>query len=102
MSTAAVHGGHRTPNPQHVTTAAVSTAAVQAGDAVITFLPRAGKVYDTKPRLTLRGKEFGQLSTEDMLHLEFSPPMSANGEKQFEATLQADDAILLELAPGKR
>lgn len=76
---------------------------MQASESAITFLSRTGKVYDTKPKLKIKGREFGQLSTQDLTQLEFEPPMvAANGEKQFEVSMQSDDTILLELAPGKR
>lgn len=73
--------------------------------AQISFTPRHGnKVYDTKPKIKIKGVGFGQLATEDLQHLEFDPPMAVNGEKHFEATatVQEDETILLELAPGKR
>lgn len=59
-------------------------------------------MYDTKPKIKVKGTEFGQLSTEDLQHLEFDPPVAVNGETQFEAIVQGDDTILLQLAPGKR
>lgn len=65
-------------------------------------MARSAKIYDTKPKLKIKGVELGQLSAEDLLQLEFDPPMGKDGEKQFEATVVEDDTILLELAPGKR
>lgn len=76
-----------------------SPVTVQSMDGRVSFLSRAAKVYDTKPKLKIRGKEFWQLSKED---LEFDPPVLVNGEKQFEVSIQSEDTILLELAPGKR
>eukprot|EP00903_Cladosiphon_okamuranus_P015736 g14524.t1 len=79
-----------------------SSASNQASDGAISFSPRTSKVYDTKPKLKIKGAEFGQLSTQDLQSLEFDPPMTASGDKQFEPSVQSDDTILLELAPGKR
>lgn len=74
----------------------------QAGDGAISFSPRTNKVYDTKPKLKIKGAEFSQLSPEDLLSLEFDPPMAASGDRHFEPSVQSDDTILLELASGKR
>eukprot|EP00752_Nemacystus_decipiens_P008401 g7511.t1 len=80
-----------------------SSAANGAGDGAISFTPRlSNKVYDTKPKIRIKGTAFGQLSTEDLQQLVFEPPMTVDGEKLFEATVEEEDTILLELAPGKR
>lgn len=83
----------------------------------ISFEERTGKVYDTKPKLKIRGEGFSQFSPEDLENLEFDPPAVAvavggdsgaadgengSGEKLFGAALKSDDVIVLEREPGKK
>lgn len=68
-------------------------------DNPITIEPRTGNIYDTKPKLKIKGSGFGQFSAEDLLQLKFDPPM-AHGDVLAQATVKSED-IVLELAPGK-
>lgn len=58
------------------------------------------KVYDTKPKIKIKGSGFSQFSPEDMLRLKFDPPME-HGDVLAQAVVKSED-IVLELVPGKK
>ncbi|CAM9180767.1 unnamed protein product [Scytosiphon promiscuus] len=71
-------------------------------DKPVTFEARVNnKIYDTKPKLKIKGSGFDLLTEEDVLSLKFEPPM-AHGGALARATVSSEDVILLELAPGQR
>lgn len=63
-------------------------------------------MYDTKPKLKIKGSGFSQFTAEDLAGLKFDPPATvgdgADGEKLFGATLKSDDTIVLEREPGSK
>ncbi|CAM9167772.1 unnamed protein product, partial [Hapterophycus canaliculatus] len=67
----------------------------------VMFQSRARMVYDTQPKLKIRGSGFGLLTVEDVLSLKFEPQMP-NGGALPRAIVLSDDTILLELTPGQR
>lgn len=58
-------------------------------------------MYDTKPKLKIKGSGFDLFSDDDVLSLKFEPQMP-HGEALSRATVVSDDTILLELTPGQR
>lgn len=63
------------------------------------FQSKTGKIYDTKPKLKIKGWGLSELSAEDLLQLKFDPPM-AYGDVLAQATVKSEE-IVLELVPGK-
>ncbi|CAN0080830.1 unnamed protein product, partial [Ectocarpus sp. 6 AP-2014] len=81
----------------------VGLRAAQGLDSgAVTFESRFGKVYDTQPKIKLKGSGFGQLSFEDVRNLKFDPPMEVGGGVLQQAAVQSDGVIVLELVPGAR
>ncbi|CAM9661600.1 unnamed protein product, partial [Ectocarpus sp. 12 AP-2014] len=81
----------------------VGLRAAQGLDSgAVNFESKFGKVYDTKPKIKVKGSGFGQLSFEDVRNLKFDPPMEVGGGVLQQAAVQSDDTIVLELAPGAR
>lgn len=65
------------------------------------FEARTEMIYDTKPKIKLKGSGFNLLSPDDLLSFKFDPPL-ARGDVIGKSSVKADDTITIELAAGKK